>query len=98
MFPWRFQAQDGAIFEVPVSGSLIVNHIELIREPVRAGVVIAYVPRGYVAESLAQGVVVPLLQEWTLRESSFFLYYPSRRQTSAALKALIDFLRAPVGK
>lgn len=97
MFPWRFQAQDRSIFEVAVSGSLILNYIELMREPVRAGIAVAYLPRGYVAEALAQGAVVPLLQSWTRQESNFFLYYPSRRQTPAALKVLIDFLRAPVG-
>jgi len=35
-----------------------------------------------------------LLQDWAPRSVGFFLYYPSRRQTPAALQAFVDFLRA----
>jgi DNA-binding transcriptional LysR family regulator len=37
-----------------------------------------------------------LLEDWAPRSVGFFLYYPSRRQTPAALQALIDFLKAQV--
>ena len=93
--PWRFQDKDGKEFEVAVSGSPIFNHAELFREPLREGIAIAYISRGWVTELLAQGAVVSLLEAFTPRATNFVLYYPSRRQTPAALKALIDFLRKP---
>lgn len=96
--PWRFQGADGKEFEVPVSGSLIFNEAELFREPVRQGIGVMYIPRGWITGLLAQGSVVPLLEEFMPRISNFVLYYPSRRQTPAALKALIDFLRKPVSQ
>ena len=38
--------------------------------------------------------LVPLLEDWTPRSVGFYLYYPSRRQVPAALKAFIDFIKA----
>lgn len=94
---YRFQERDGAEFEVPVTGSLIVNHVELFREPLREGLMIGYIPRGYIADLLAQGLVVSILEDFMPRATNFVLYYPSRRQSPAALRALIDFLRKPTG-
>lgn len=92
ILPWRFQKNDRS-FDVPVTGSLILNDVGLVRYALLDGAGIAYVPRGYLANSLAEGHVVTLLEDWTPPQSSFFLYYPSRRQTPTALRALIDFLR-----
>jgi len=45
-------------------------------------------------EVLAAGPLVTVLDQWAPPPNEgFFLYYPSRRQTRAALKALVDFLR-----
>jgi DNA-binding transcriptional LysR family regulator len=43
---------------------------------------------------IATGQLVPLLEAWMPPPSEgFFLYYPSRRQNLASLRALIEFLR-----
>jgi len=43
---------------------------------------------------IASGQLVPLLEAWMPPPSEgFFLYYPSKRQNSASLRVLIDFLR-----
>jgi len=36
----------------------------------------------------------PILERWWLRFPGPFLYYPSRRHMSAALRAFVDFIRA----
>ena len=92
ILPWRFQ-KSGKSFEVPVSGSLILNDVSVIRPAVVDGVGVAYLPGGYVAAAIAEKKLVPLLEEWTPRESYLCLYYPSRRQMPAALRAVIDFFR-----
>jgi DNA-binding transcriptional LysR family regulator len=94
--PWRFQGADGTEFEVPVSGSLILNHVELFREPVREGIAMMWISRGWVGDLLARGAVVSVLDEFMPRNSNFVLYYPGRQHIPAALKALIDFLRKRV--
>ncbi len=92
LLPWRFQ-KDGKIFDVPVSGSLILNETSLMAPAILDGVGLTQMPRAYVAAAIADGRVTPLLEEWQPHGSAFCLYYPSRRQTPAALQALIDFLR-----
>jgi DNA-binding transcriptional LysR family regulator len=48
-----------------------------------------------VARMIADGRLVSLLDQSVLPVTEgFFLFYPSRRQNSAALRALIDFLRS----
>lgn len=92
LLPWRFQ-KDGKIFDVAVNGSLILNETSLMAPAIIDGVGLTQIPRAYVAAAIAEGRVVSLLEEWQPSGAPFALYYPSRRQTPAALQALIDFLR-----
>jgi LysR family transcriptional regulator, regulator of peptidoglycan recycling len=92
LMPWRFR-KDGKSFDVAVSGPLILNESSLIVPALLDGVGFAQVPRAYVAAAIANGRLVSLLDEWQPSGAAFALYYPSRRQTPAALQALIDFLR-----
>ena len=92
ILPWRFQ-KDGKSFEIAVSGSLILNEASLMGPALQGGVGLAQLPRAYVAAAIADGRLVSLIEEWQPSGAPFALYYPSRRQTPAALQALIDFLR-----
>jgi len=47
----------------------------------------------YVASQIASGVLVRVLEDWCPPFPGYFLYYPSRRQQSAALSALMETLR-----
>jgi DNA-binding transcriptional LysR family regulator len=47
----------------------------------------------YVASQIASGALVRVLEDWCPPFPGYFLYYPSRRQQSAALSALIEALR-----
>ena len=93
--PWLFVA-DGKPFEVDVAGSLVViNDPELVINAAVDGVGIAYLYEEYVADMIADGRLVSLLDKSALPVTEgFFLFYPSRRQNSAALRVLIDFLRS----
>jgi DNA-binding transcriptional LysR family regulator len=94
IFPWHF-AVDGKGIEFEVEGSLIVNENELAVRAAVDGVGIYYGLEDYVAPMIADGRLVPLLDEWVPPPADgFYLYYPSRRQNPAALQALIEFLRA----
>ena len=42
---------------------------------------------------VANGTLISVLQDWCEPYPGFFLYYPSRRQQTAALLAVIDVLR-----
>jgi DNA-binding transcriptional LysR family regulator len=49
---------------------------------------------GYVAEAVAAGSLVRVLDDWTPRFPGPFLYYPSRRQPPATLAAFVAFVKA----
>lgn len=91
--PWRF-AENGRVFEVEVHGPLITNDIDLAIRAAITGVGLCHLTTDYAARFVADGRLVTVLEEWMPPGASgFFLYYPSRRQTPAALQALIAFLR-----
>jgi len=92
ILPWRLRGNGKAI-EPRVSGSLIANDVDLIVAAALDNVGIVYGPSEYTAQYIAEGRLVLLLESWTPVAGSWFLYYPSRRQTPAALQALIDFFR-----
>ena len=93
IMPWRF-TRDGENFEIPVNGSLIANDVELMVAAALDGIGLIHLTRDYVRPYLADGRLVAVLEDWTSIGDSLFLYYPSRRQVPAALRAVIDFLRS----
>jgi DNA-binding transcriptional LysR family regulator len=93
--PWLFVV-DGKTIEFAVRGSVVVsNDPELVINAALQGIGIAYLYEEYVASHVADGRLVGLLDKSVLPiTDGFFLFYPSRRQNPAALRALIEFLRA----
>ena len=92
--PWRF-SMDGETLELDVKGSLIANDADLLVRVALNGTGVAYLLRDFAAPFIATGQLVPLLEEWMPPPSDgFFLYYPSRRQNLASLRAFIEFLVA----
>jgi DNA-binding transcriptional LysR family regulator len=92
LLPWRFRKGEKSM-EIAVTGSLILNETSLMAPAVLDGVGLVQLPRAYLANAIADGRVVSLLEEWQPIGAPFALYYSSRRQMPAALQALIDFLR-----
>jgi DNA-binding transcriptional LysR family regulator len=90
---WSFQKR-GKSLDVVVKGSLIVSDGDLALRAAVDGVGIARLPLASVQDEIQSKRLVPLLQDWTPPSVGFYLYYPSRRQMPAALKAFIDFVRA----
>jgi len=92
ILPWRF-GKGGKSFEAVVNGTMVVNDLDLMIAAAVGGVGLLRLPRDYVQPYIDDGRLVPVLEDWTPLAGSWFLYYPSRRQTPAALQAVIDFLR-----
>jgi DNA-binding transcriptional LysR family regulator len=96
--PWRFSIE-GETLELDVSGSLIANDADLLVHVALNGIGVGYLLRDFAAPFIATGQLVPLLEEWMPPPSDgFFLYYPSRRQNLASLRAFIEFLLANLKK
>jgi DNA-binding transcriptional LysR family regulator len=91
--PWRFRENDKG-FEATPEGTLIVNDPDMAVRAALDGVGLLYTSWNYVKDAIADGRLVPLLEDWQPAEADgFFLYYPSRRHVPAPLQALVNFLR-----
>jgi DNA-binding transcriptional LysR family regulator len=89
---WFFEKK-GKSLEVAVNGSLIVSESDLAVRAALDGVGIARAPVTSVAALIGKKRLTPLLEDWAPRSVGFYLYYPSRRQIPASLRAFVDFLK-----
>jgi DNA-binding transcriptional LysR family regulator len=92
LYRWEFEKGKKCL-SVAVGGSLVVDDLELVIRGAVEGVGLAYVAEQEVAMQLADGTLVRVLQDWCQPYPGFFIYYPSRRQKTAALTALVSILR-----
>jgi len=92
ILPWEFERQ-GEKVEVAVEGALITNNIDLAIRAALDGMGVAYMLQGYMAGPIADGRLIPLLEEWSRPYAGYHLFYPSRRQMPAKLRAFVEFLR-----
>jgi DNA-binding transcriptional LysR family regulator len=90
---WVFE-REGRRLEVVVTGSLIVTDGDLAVRAAIDGAGLARVPISSVARPIADGRLVPLLQDWAPPSVGFYLYYSSRQRVPAPLQAFIEFVKA----
>lgn len=91
-YRWEF-AKDGQALEMELDGPLVINDTQLNSQAALEGIGLAYCMETEVAEHLATGRLIAVLEDWCPTIPGFFLYYPSRRQVPAGLRALIELLR-----
>ncbi|MFL6636536.1 MAG: LysR substrate-binding domain-containing protein [Massilia sp.] len=89
---WAFE-KDGRKLKVRTGGPLIFNTIDLILDAAVDGFGLAYLPMDQVRTHLDSGRLVRVLADWNTILSGYHLYYPSRRQPTAAFAVLVDALR-----
>lgn len=92
LYRWEFEKGRKSL-SIAVSGSLIVDDLELLIRGAVEGAGLAFIAEHEIAAELADGRLVRVLQDWCQPFPGFFLYYPSRRQQTAALTALVNVLR-----
>ncbi|HEY0335479.1 MAG TPA: LysR family transcriptional regulator [Stenotrophomonas sp.] len=92
LYAWEFE-KDGHALNVRVEGRLVFNNIDRIVDAALAGFGLGYVPEDLVAEPLAAGRLVQVLDDWCPLFPGYHLYYPSRRQPSQAFALLVEALR-----
>ncbi|WP_380786205.1 LysR family transcriptional regulator [Sphingomonas sp. R86521] len=92
LYAWELEkgARD---LHVRVDGQLVFNNMRMIVRAALDGLGLACVLEDLVAEQLASGALVRVLSDWCPPFAGYHLYYPSRRQPSAAFSLLVDALR-----
>jgi DNA-binding transcriptional LysR family regulator len=92
IYVWEFE-KDGHELRVRVEGRLVFNNIALRVNAALAGLGLAYLPEDVVQPHIADGRLIRVLDDWCPPFSGYHLYYPSRKQPSAAFALLVNTLR-----
>lgn len=92
LYAWEFE-KGGRELKVRVEGQLVFNGTFPMLDAALAGFGLAYVPEDLARPHLAKGRLKRVLEDWCPPYSGYHLYYPSRRQSSAAFALLVDALR-----
>ena len=90
---WPFE-RGGKSLRISVDGRVTVNDPELALRAAVDGRGIAYTIEFLVEPFLRSGQLVRTLEEWSISFQGLYLYYPGHRQVPAALRCLIDMIRA----
>lgn len=92
IFAWEFEKNDHDL-RVRVEGQLTVNSLALRFAAVLDDQGFAYLPEPFVRPHVAAGRLVSVLDDWCPEFPGYHLYYPSRRQNSAAFALVVQALR-----
>jgi len=92
LFAWDL-CRDGREVRVRVDGQLVFNDTKMIIRAAEAGFGLGYVMEDQVQAYLADGRLVRVLEDWCPPFPGYHLYYPSRRQHTAAFALLVEALR-----
>jgi DNA-binding transcriptional LysR family regulator len=97
VFDWELEQEGRPVLLTP-KGTLIVNdpHTKICAAIDGAG--LAFEFEGYAKEALAQGRLVSVMPDWCPYVSCPNIYFPSKNNMSAAVRAFIDFVRAAAAK
>jgi len=92
LYAWEFE-KNGREMKVRVDGQLTFNATAQILNAVLSGFGLAYLPEGMAQPHLARGRLKRVLEDWCPPFSGYHLWYPSRRQSSAAFALVVEALR-----
>jgi len=92
LYAWEFE-RDSRELKVRVDGQLVLNGVFEVLDAALAGLGLAFVPEDLVQPHLTKGRLKRVLEDWCSPWSGYHLYYPSRRQPSAAFALLVEALR-----
>lgn len=92
LYRWPFQKAEETV-QIDVQGRITLDEASLSRLAVLHGVGIGYFMEADIREDIMAGRLVRILEDWTPPLAPLCLYYPNRRNSSAAFQAFIALAR-----
>ncbi|ABD09075.1 transcriptional regulator, LysR family [Rhodopseudomonas palustris HaA2] len=93
---WQFE-KDGRAVQIDVDGPITLDEASLARTAALEGIGIGFFMEQDVVGDIEAGRLIRVLEDWTPPFAGLCLYYPGRRNPSAAMKAFISLARAWAG-
>lgn len=95
IMPWEFKARANRadMISIRPEFSMVVSHARLKVKAALDGIGITWLPKAMVESELLKGDLVTLLEDWDISYSSYYMYYPSRRESSPLFRLLVEALR-----
>lgn len=91
--PWSFASSGGA-YAVEVHGPLISNTLQASVDLACRGLGLVYTFRDYVAEQIASGDLVPILENHLGTTPGIYIYFPREYRSMMPLRLFLDHLRS----
>jgi len=92
IYRWEFEKRGEAV-AIDVPGQLTLDDGDLTLVAALAGEGLALLSDVAAAKSIEAGLLLPVLEDWSPEYPGLCLYYPSRRNIPARLRAFIDLIR-----
>jgi DNA-binding transcriptional LysR family regulator len=92
LYRWQFRQGD-AIAQIDVEGPVTVDEASIARMAVIEGLGLGFLMEQDVHDDLESGRLIRVLEDWTPPFGGLCLYYPGRRNPSAAFRAFLDLAR-----
>lgn len=91
-YRWHFE-KDGNPVQIDVAGPITLDEASLSRIAVLDGIGVGFFMEADVRDDIAAGRLERVLQDWTPSTAPLCLYYPGRKNPSAAFRAFVDMAR-----
>jgi DNA-binding transcriptional LysR family regulator len=89
---WRYWTGDGSEGRVQVRTHMQANNGDFLRQAAVAGRGILLSPTFIVHRDIAEGRLVPILEDYTWSRASVYAVYPQTRHLSRRVRTFVDFL------
>ena len=88
---WKLLGPDGPV-SVAISGRVATNNVDSLNESALMGLGISIGPTMLSHDALLNGKLVRVLDDYMFEPSAIFAVYPSARQLTTKVRAVVDFL------
>jgi DNA-binding transcriptional LysR family regulator len=92
VYAWEFE-KGGRELKARVEGQMTCNSANQMLTAALEGLGLAYIPQEMAEPHLSKGRLKRVLADWCQPYSGYHLFYPSRRQSSAAFGLVVEALR-----
>lgn len=89
---WHFRDKQGQDDTIRVSGNLVTDSGDIMREAAVHGIGIAQATWWLFREDLKEGRLVPILPDYEVEADPISIVFPANRRTPAKVRAVVDFL------